>query len=145
MNYHQGTKAPRKEDKAPRKALDSVSELLATDIVDAALMVHRAIGPGVLESVYEACLAYELRQRGHTVETQVSIPIHYGDVQLDANLRADLWVDRLAIIELKAVESLLPVHEAQVISYLRLTGTRLGFLINFNVALIKNGIRRFVN
>ena len=141
---HEGTKTPRKESKAPRKVLDERSEALAADIVDAALKVHRAIGPGLLESVYEACLAFELRSRGHKVETQVSIPIRYGEVLLEANLRVDLWVDGLAILELKAVESLLPVHEAQVISYLRLTGTRLGFLINFHVALLKNGIRRYV-
>ena len=141
---HQDTKTPRKDSKAPRKVLDAVSEALAADIVDAALKVHRAIGPGLLESVYETCLAFELRERGHQVETQISIPIRYGGVLLDANLRADIWVDRLAILELKAVEQILPVHEAQIISYLRLTGTRLGFLINFNAALLKNGIRRYV-
>lgn len=142
---HQDAKAPREEKlKAPRKDLDTEAERVGTSIVDASLKVHRTLGPGLLESVYEVCLAQELRNRGHEVRAQVSVPIHYEGVTLDANLRVDLWVDGMAIIELKSVETLLPVHSAQIISYLKLTGIRLGFLINFNAPLLKQGIHRFV-
>jgi GxxExxY protein len=115
---------------------------IATDIVDAAFRVHKALGPGLLEAVYEACLHHELRRRGRRVETQVQIPIQYEGLILDDALRLDLLVDQQVIVELKAVETMHPVFEAQLLTYLKLTGKRLGLLINFNVPVIKNGIKR---
>ena len=132
----------RQDAKTPRKDLSAGEEALATSIVDAAVKVHSALGPGLLERVYEVCLRHELERRGHKVETQVAVPISYDQVVLDAGLRLDMVVDGMAIIELKAVEQTLPVHEAQLITYLKLSGIRLGFLLNFNVALMKNGISR---
>jgi GxxExxY protein len=119
-------------------------EDLAKDVVDSAYKVHTTLGPGLLESVYETCLAYELRIRGEAVKTQVSIPIIYGDVRLDAGLRIDLLINDLIIVEVKAVDAMNRVFKAQVLTYLKLTGLRLGFLINFNVPLIKNGIERVI-
>ena len=111
--------------------------------VDAALQVHRELGPGLLESVYEVCLCEEIRSRGIPVERQARLPIHYRGKALDADLRLDLLVEGALIIELKSIETILPIHEAQLLTYLKLTGCRLGLLINFNVPLIKEGIRRF--
>lgn len=111
-------------------------------VVDAAFRVHRELGPGLLESVYERCLAYEIEKRGHKVTRQVPVPIHYDGVPLDAELRLDLLIDDVVIIEVKAVERELPVFRAQLLTYMKLTGIRLGFLMNFNVPLIKDGIRR---
>ncbi len=124
--------------------LPAETERFAKVAVDAALKVHSALGPGLLESVYETCLAYELRKRGFAVETQVAIPVVYDGVRLEAGLRIDVLVERQLIIEIKAVEEMNPVFKAQVLTYLRLTGLRLGLLINFNVPLIKNGIERFI-
>lgn len=115
---------------------------MASKIVDAAFAVHSALGPGLLESVYEVCLVHELKKRGVKVERQVLLPVIYDNVRLDAGLRLDLVVDNRVVVEIKAVETLLPVHKAQVITYLKLTGYRLGLLINFNTALIKQGIQR---
>jgi GxxExxY protein len=106
--------------------------------------VHRALGPGLLESAYEACLVYELAQRGLKVEQQKPIPLVYKSVRLDCGYRLDLLVENTIIIEIKAVEELHPIHEAQLISYLKLSGFRVGLLINFNVRLLKDGIRRFI-
>ena len=114
-------------------------------IVDRALKVHKALGPGLLESTYEACLKYELIQSGLLVEQQKSLPVIYNDVKLDCGYRIDLLVENKVIIEIKSVEALNNVHMAQIITYLKLSGCKLGFLINFNVALIKDGIRRVVN
>ncbi|MBS0209800.1 MAG: GxxExxY protein [Planctomycetes bacterium] len=114
-------------------------------IVDAALKVHRALGPGLLESAYEACLAYELRSRGCRVDTQLPQPVVYGDIKLDVGYRIDLLVDDCVIVELKAVDRLLPIHEAQLLSYLKMSGRRLGLLINFNTGLLKDGIKRIAN
>jgi len=111
-------------------------------VVDAAYRVHSALGPGLLESVYEVCLAHEIRQRGLSVDRQVSLPVKYDGIEVDAGLRLDLLVESSIVVEVKAVEELLPVHSAQVLTYLKLTGCRLGFLVNFNVPLIKNGIKR---
>lgn len=119
-------------------------EEVATQIVDASLAVHRALGPGLLDSVYETCLAHELSKRCICVERQVSIPVVYDGTQLDAGLRLDLLIGNRVIVELKAVEALLPVHQGQVLTYLKLTGHRLGSLINFNVPLIRDGIKRIV-
>lgn len=113
-------------------------------VVDAAFKVHSVLGPGLLESVYETCLTYELKKRGLTVRRQVPVPIEYDDIRFDEGLRLDLLVEGDVIVELKAVEKLLPIHEAQILTYLKLSKCRLGLLINFNVPLIKNGIRRLV-
>ena len=120
-------------------------EAVATDIVDAAVKVHRSLGPGLLESAYQACLAFELRQRGHQVETEIVQSIEYGGQRIDAGYRIDMLADNCVICENKAVEALLPIHEAQLLTYLRLRGCRLGFLLNWNVKLMKNGIKRMVN
>ena len=118
---------------------------IADGIVDAAFRVHRHFGPGLLESAYEACLAHELLSMGFNVEKQVALPLVYQDVKLDAGYRLDLWVERMVIIEVKAVDELHPVHMAQMLTYLKLTGNRLGLIINFHSALLKNGMRRVVN
>ena len=122
--------------------IDQETDAIATQIVDAAYTVYSTLGPGLLESVYESCLEYELKERGLRVERQVSLPVVYKELHLDAGLRLDLIVASLVIVELKVVESLQAVHTAQVLTYLKMTGLRLGFLINFNVALIKDGIKR---
>jgi GxxExxY protein len=114
-------------------------------IIGAAIEVHRHLGPGLLESTYEACLAYELTERGWKVERQKALPIRYKAVELDEGYRLDLLVADTVIVELKSVSELLPIHEAQLITYLRLSGLHLGLLINFNVAVLKTGIRRKVN
>jgi GxxExxY protein len=136
-DHHQDTKTPRKD-------LSGEEERVAACIVDAAIKIHRVFGPGLLESVYEACLTCELRQRGLKVETQVPVAIKYEGLTLDGGLRLDLLVEGIAIIELKALEKVLPVHDAQVLTYLKLSSRRLGFLLNFNVPVMKNGISRFV-
>lgn len=112
-------------------------------IIGAAIDVHRALGPGLLESAYEACLVYELTERGLRVEAQKPLALVYKAVTLDCGYRLDLLVDNEIVVEIKSVESILPIHRAQVISYLRLSGCKVGLLINFNVKLLKNGIERF--
>jgi GxxExxY protein len=119
-------------------------EQVAKEIVDAAFKVHSTLGPGLLESVYAICLTYELRKRGLRVDRELKIPIVYDEVTLDAGLRVDMLVEGCVIVDTKAVERLIPVFEAQVQTYLRLTKTTLGFLINFNVPLIKDGIKRVI-
>ena len=114
-------------------------------IVDSAFSVHKEMGPGLLESIYELCLINELRSRKLNVKSQKSIPLIYKGVNLSKDFRIDILVENEIIIELKAVEYLLPVHKAQIISYLKLANKRLGFLINFNVPIIKEGIKRIVN
>ena len=118
---------------------------LSGEILDASIYVHMEMGPGLLESVYEACLLKELELRGIKAEGQVYLPLFYRGEELNKDFRIDILVEKEIVIELKAVETLMPVHEAQIISYLKLSGKRLGFLINFNVPLLKNGFRRFVN
>lgn len=120
-------------------------EEIAKVIVNSAFKVHKELGPGLLEKVYEACLAYEIEKAGLIVKRQVDIPIIYDGVMLKECLRLDLIVENLIIVETKAVEIVNPVWQAQIISHLRLTNNELGFLINFNVPLIKNGIKRFIN
>lgn len=124
--------------------LSEKEELIATAIVDAAYKVHRQLGPGLLEKVYEACFCHELSKRGLLFQCQVEIPIVYDEIVLDERLRLDVLVEDLVICELKAVDEMHPVFEAQLLTYLKLTKNRLGFLINFNVPLIKDGIRRFI-
>lgn len=117
---------------------------VAAAVVDAAFKVHSTLGPGLLEGIYEACLVHELKKRGLAVQQQVAVPVRYDNVQLDVGCRLDLLIERCVIAELKSVETLLPVHTAQVLTYLKLTGHRLGLLINFNVPIIREGIRRIV-
>jgi GxxExxY protein len=119
-------------------------ERIATAIVDAAFKVHSQLGPGLLESVYECCLEYELGKRGLRVERQVAVPIIYDGTTLDAALKLDLLIEEKVVIEIKAVEKHNALFEAQVMTYLKLSGKRLGILINFNVKLIKDGIKRIV-
>ena len=120
-------------------------DLLAQQIVDAAFAVHQALGPGLLESVYEQCLIYELEARAIPFQRQVALPVRYRDKRIDTGYRMDLVVGGLVVVEIKAVEKTLPVHEAQLSTYLKLSGHQLGLLINFNVALIKFGIKRRAN
>ena len=115
------------------------------EIIGSAIEVHRALGPGLLESIYEECLAAEFDLRGMSFERQRAVSIEYKGRQLDAALRIDLFVEGSIVVELKAVEQLLPIHDAQLLTYLRLTGRCVGLLINFNVPVLRQGIRRLVN
>lgn len=123
--------------------LSQSEELIGKAIVNAAYKVHHALGPGLLERVYEVCLKHELQKNGHEVKLQTDIPINYDGITFMEGLRLDMLVDDLVIIELKAVDLMNPVYEAQIISYLKMTRLRLGYLINFNVPLIREGIQRF--
>jgi GxxExxY protein len=118
---------------------------IATEVVDAAYQIHIKLGPGLFESVYEVVLAYELKKRGLQVERQKPIPIEYESIKFDEGFRADLIVDNKVIVEIKSIESLGNVHKKQVLTYLRLTNMKLGLIINFGEALIKDGIIRVVN
>jgi len=118
---------------------------IAKEIVDASFNIHLSLGPGLLESVYEVVLAHELVKRGLYVERQKTISIQYNGLVFDEGFRADIVVERLVIVELKSVENIAPVHKKQLLTYLRLTNKKLGLLINFGSALIKNGIFRIVN
>jgi len=120
------------------------TEELATELVDAAYSVHSELGPGLLESIYERCLCHELSLRGIEFEQQVVLPIAYKDLMIEGGLRLDLIVDRQIIVELKAVEKIITVHRAQILTYMKLAGFRLGFLVNFNVPKIKQGIERLI-
>jgi GxxExxY protein len=115
------------------------------EIVDAAMKVHTALGPGLLESAYEFCLAYELRSRGLEVQTQVPVTIRYRDVEMECGYRIDMLVERSIIVAVKAIERTKPVHEAQLLSHLRLSDHKVGLLINFHVRYLKDGIKRMVN
>jgi len=117
---------------------------LTEQIIGAAIEVHRHLGPGLLESAYEACLAYELERLGLKVEKQKPLPLIYKDIRLDQGYRIDLLVADQVVVELKVVDALMPVHEAQMLSYLKLSGCKLGLLINFDVKLLKDGICRFI-
>ena len=117
-------------------------EEIATIIVDAAIKVHRALGPGLLESAYQHCLAYELRKRGLHVETEVAQPVMYDGERIDVGYRLDMLVENVVIIENKTVNEIAPIHEAQLLTYLKLRQCRVGFLLNWNVELMKHGIRR---
>jgi len=120
-------------------------EKIGKAIVDASYKVHKELGPGLLERVYEVCVAHELKKAGYNVKRQVKIPIVYDGITFNEGLRLDLLVDDLVIVELKAVDQVNPVWKAQIISHLRLTDLKLGYLINFNVPLIKDGIKRYRN
>ena len=118
---------------------------IATAILDAAFKIHRILGPGLLESVYQATLDFELQKRGLRVIQQVGLPVYYEEIKLELGFRVDLIVADKVIIEIKSVEALAPVHRKQLLTYLRLMNLRLGLLLNFNVELMKNGIQRVVN
>jgi len=133
-----------KDTKAQREAISEELNELSRHVVDAAFCVHRELGPGLLESVYEACLCHELSKRGLKFERQVTIPLTYDGMKIEAGLRIDVWVDKKLILELKAVETLHDIHKAQLLTYLKLTKCRLGLLINFNVPMIKDGIKRVI-
>jgi GxxExxY protein len=124
--------------------LSDEEERIAKGIVDAAYTVHKNLGPGLLEKVYEVCFCHELTKRGLAHQRQLDLPIVYDDIEFDEGLRLDVLVEDLVICELKAVDQVNLVWEAQILSHLKLTKRRLGFLINFNVVLIKDGIRRFI-
>jgi GxxExxY protein len=113
--------------------------------IGAAIQVHKALGPGLLEYAYEHCLAFELGKRGLRVEKQKALPLVYDQVKLDGGYRIDLVVEGSVIVEIKSVDALAPIHEAQIITYLKLSGCKLGLLINFNVPAVKDGIHRFIN
>ena len=125
--------------------LSENTEQIARIIVNSAFKVHRELGPGLLERVYEVCLAHEIQKIGLQVQRQIKIPIVYDGIIFEESLRLDLLVENSIIVEVKAIEQINPVWDAQIISHLKLTGKDLGFLINFNVPLIKNGIKRFIN
>ena len=114
-------------------------------IIDSAMKVHTALGPGLLESAYEACLAHELKKRGFQIERQKEMPIEYDGEVIDVGYRLDLLVNNTVVVELKAVSEIVPIHEAQIISYLKLGRKPVGLLINFNVKQLKDGVKRFAN
>lgn len=124
-----------------RERLNKITET----IIGAAIQVHRTLGPGLLESAYVACLAHELGKRGLSTEEQKPVPLIYEEVKLECGYRMDLMVEHSVVVEVKSVEALAPIHEAQVMSYLKLSGCKLALLINFNVVVLKDGIRRFIN
>ncbi len=121
--------------------LDQITD----SIIGAAIEVHRALGPGLLESAYEACLAFELAERGLKIEQQKPLPVIYREVKLDCGYRLDILVENAVIVEIKVVDRLAPIHKAQLLSYLRLSGCKVDLLINFNVKVLKDGIVRVVN
>ena len=119
-------------------------EQLSKEIIGCAIEVHKNIGPGMLESAYEECLAYELKQKGLNFERQKPVPVHYKEIKLDCGYRIDLLVEKLIILELKSIDSLSKIHTAQILTYMRFANIKTGLLINFNVTVLKNGIKRFV-
>lgn len=122
-----------------------VFDLVTRDIIGCAIEVHRTLGPGLLESAYEECLVYELTMQGLTVERQKPIPVIYKQIRLNCGFRMDLLVNNRVIVELKSVDGIAPIHEAQLLTYMRFTNINIGLLINFNVTVLKYGIRRFVD
>ncbi len=139
---HQGTKT--QSNTKMYKLLSKKEEEIATKIVDAAYCVHKELGPGLLEKIYEACFCHELSKRNLVYQRQVEVPIVYDGMMFDEGLRLDVLVENLIICELKAVDNINPVWEAQILSHLKLTGKRLGFLVNFNRKYIKDGIKRII-
>ena len=120
-------------------------ELIAKNIVNSAVKVHKTLGPGLLESVYQKCLTFELENARLNVKCETPVPVTYGDVKIDMGFRADMIVEDSIIIENKTVDEIAPIHEAQLLTYLKITDIRVGFLLNWNVTLMKNGIKRMVN
>jgi GxxExxY protein len=130
-----------RDTEAQRNFPGSLNEISGV-IVSAAFSIHSQLGPGLLESVYEKCLTHALRRRGRVVQCQMSVPIEFEGLRLPSGLRLDMLVDEAVIVEVKAIEAVLPVHKAQILTYLKLSGCRLGLLINFNVPVIRSGITR---
>ncbi len=126
------------------EALSTRTEWLAAQVVDAAVKVHTARGPGLLESVYEICLCHELSLRGIAFQRQVELPVCYEGIRLEAGFRIDILFDSCLVVELKTVDALSPLHEAQLLTYLKLSNNRLGLLLNFNVPIMKQGIKRLI-
>ena len=124
-----------------RERLNKITEV----IIGAAIHVHRVLDPGLLESAYAACLAYELEKKGLVVEQQKPVPLVYEEVKLECGYRMDLLVEKSVVVEIKSIDALAPIHEAQTLSYLRLSGCKLALLINFNVPVLRDGIKRFIN
>ena len=125
--------------------MDGRINRISGEVIGAAIEVHRALGPGLLESTYEACLAYELGEQGLRIVAQKPLPVIYKGVRVECGYRLDLLVENIVLVELKAIEKVLPIHEAQILSYLKLSGCPLGLLINFNVQVLKDGVKRFRN
>jgi len=117
---------------------------ITSEIIASAINVHRILGPGLLESAYEECLAFELKKAGLQVDRQIPVPIIYKDIKLACGYRIDILVENTVIIELKSVDALAPIHEAQILTYLKFSNKKIGLLINFNVTLLKNGIKRYL-
>jgi GxxExxY protein len=128
---------------AYRGSLPDRIEDIAREIVDSSFRVHSALGPGLLESVYETCMHHDLRRRGLSVEKQVPVAITFDTLRIDAGLRIDLLVEKSIVVEIKSVERMIPVYQAQILSYLKLANLKLGFIVNFNVPKIREGIRRY--
>jgi GxxExxY protein len=128
----------------PEPSIQSARDSLTESVIGFAIEVHRTLGPGLLESAYQECLCYELKANGIAFGRQVALPVVYKTVKLDCGYRMDLVVDDQLVVELKTVEKILPIHEAQLLTYLRLSGIRTGLLLNFNTAVLKNGIKRMV-
>jgi len=120
-------------------------EQIASVVVDACITVHLQLGPGLMESTYQVCLAHELRTRQLEVQCELSLPVRYGEIAIDAGYRIDMLVGDCILVENKSVQAILPIHEAQILAYLKLSGHRLGFLLNWNVPLMREGIKRMVN
>ncbi len=142
MNREETKGAKRNEDNKEKDT--EAQEEIGRQIVDAAVKVHKALGPGLLKSAYQACLAHELRKRGLKVECEVPQPITYDGLNIDAGYRIDMLIEDVIIIENKTVENLLPIHEAQILTYMKLRRCSLGYLLNWYVPLIKHGIKRMV-
>lgn len=141
-NHREGAKSAKGEHMERTK---EEIEGIAKQLVDAILTAHRELGPGLLESTYQACLAHELRGRGLEVQCEVELPVQYRGMSIQVGYRIDMIVADCIIVENKSVQALAPIHEAQLLTYLKLSGHRLGFLVNWNVPLIKDGIKRMVN
>ena len=139
-----GPLPPAKQKGRMFEAIPESTEIIAKAVLDSAFKVHTFLGPGLLESVYEACLAHEVQLRGIAVETQVVLPIFYEGTCIQAGLRLDMLVGKCLIVEIKAVEKMIPIYEAQLLTYLKLSNIRLGLLINFNVIHLKYGIKRLI-
>jgi len=118
---------------------------LTGEIISAAIKVHKVMGPGLFESVYEEVLAYELTKRGFKAERQVDVPVYYEDIKMDVGFRVDLFVNNKVIVEIKSVEKIIPLNKKQILNYIRLTGLEVGLLINFNEELLKDGLTRLIN
>ena len=140
---HEGTK-DTKTQAAEFDELPARTEQIAREIVDAAIKIHRALGPGLLESVYEICLCHELAKRNIPFRRQLALPVVYEEIRLETGFRLDVLADDCVVVEVKAVETITPLYEAQLLTHLKLSGKRLGFLLNFNVPVMKQGIKRFV-